>query len=83
MTTTTITPTMTTGAAVRALFLLLVLLCRRAGAAALLAVRVVRHWLTATHDYSNEEGEIKLTGWQYLGFCLLSCVVIILFSIEF
>lgn len=26
-----------------------------------------RKWLTDRHDFSNEEGAIYLTGWQYLG----------------
>ncbi len=83
MTTTTITPTMTTGAAVRALFTLLVLLCRRAGAAAVRAVRAVRHWLNSRHDFGDREDEIILTGWQYLGVGALSGLVCVLLSIEY
>jgi hypothetical protein len=79
MTTTNITPTMTTGAAVRALCTLCALLLHRAATATAVATvtatttaatlaRRAWVWLTTTHDFGDEEDPIRMTGWQYLGF---------------
>ncbi len=79
MTTTSINSTMTTGAALRALVALCALLTVRAACstrktattatrATLHAMRCAWHWLTTTHDFGDEEGPIRMTGWQYLGF---------------
>jgi len=45
--------------------------------------KVAKTWLCSEHDYSNEEGEIYMTGWQTLGFGLLVSVVAIVLSIQF
>lgn len=42
----------------------------------------VRQWLNTSHDFSNEEGEIHLTGWQFLGFVCAVCAVAVLLSID-
>lgn len=91
MTQSTITPTMTTGAAVRALCALCTLLLHRAAAATkeatvtainamAAAARRLWHWLTTEQDFSNEEGDIRMTGARYLCICALACVVLILIA---
>ena len=91
MTNSTITPTMTTGAAVRALCALCALLLHRAAAATAkatvtaitvtaAAARRLWYWLTTEQDMSNEEGEIHMTGARYLCICALVCVVLILLA---
>ena len=91
MTNSTITPTMTTGAAVRALCVLCALLLHRAATATTEAtttainataatVRRLWHWLTTEQDMSNEEGEIHMTGARYICVYPLACVVLILLA---
>ena len=91
MTNSTITPTMTTGAAVRALCALCALLLHRAATATAkatvtaitataAAARRLWHWLTTEQDMSNEEGEIRMTGARYLCICTLVCAVLILIA---
>ena len=91
MTNSTITPTMTTGAAVRALCALCTLLLHRAAAATTeatvtainataAAARRLWHWLTTEQDFSNEEGEIHMTGARYICVYSLVCFVLILLA---
>lgn len=42
----------------------------------------VKTWLNTRHDFSNEEGEIHMTGWQFVGFGLLTSVFAILLCID-
>lgn len=39
-------------------------------------------WLNSRHDFSNEEGPVIMTGWQYLGFSVLVMFVAMVLSIE-
>ncbi len=91
MTQSTITPTMTTCAALRALCALCALLLHRAATATAEAtatainatasmVRRLWHWLTTEQDFSNEEGEIHMTGARYICVYSLACVVLILIA---
>lgn len=91
MTQSTITPTMTTTAAVRALCALCTLLLHRAAAvtakatvttitATAAVARRLWHWLTTEQDFSNEEGEIHMTGARYICVYSLVCVVLILIA---
>ena len=91
MTQSTITPTMTTGAAMRALCALCTLLLHRAAAATTeatttainataAAARRLWHWLTTEQDMSNEEGDIRMTGARYLCICTLVCAVLLLIA---
>lgn len=50
--------------------------------AILTAICTARTWLNTRYDFSNEEGEIHMTGWQYLGFGLLTSVFALLLSID-
>lgn len=91
MTNSTITPTMTTSAALRALCALCALLLHRAATATTAATatainattataRRVWHWLTTVQDFSNEEGEIHMTGARYICVYSLVCVVLLLIA---
>lgn len=91
MTNSTITPTMTTGAALRILCALCALLLHRAATATTEATatainattataRRVWHWLTTVQDFSNEEGEIHMTGARYICVYSLVCLVLILIA---
>lgn len=91
MTHSTITPTMTTAAALRALCALCALLLHRAATATTAATatainattataRRVWHWLTTVQDFSNEEGEIHMTGARYICVCSLVCLVLLLIA---
>lgn len=42
-----------------------------------------KNWLYTEHDYSNEEGEIHMTGWQFLGLGLVISLVTLALSINF
>lgn len=46
-------------------------------------MKKIYSWLNATHDFSNEEGEIKLTGWQYLKFMAIAAIAAIFLSISY
>lgn len=46
-------------------------------------LKVVKTWLNTEHDYSNEEGEIHMTGWQFLSFGLIVSIVTFALSIQF
>ena len=45
--------------------------------------RMALTWLRTEHNYSNEEGEIHMTGWQFLGFGLVVSIVTFALSIQF
>lgn len=83
MTNSTITPTMTTAVALRALCALCALLLHRAATATTAATATARrvwHWLTTVQDFSNEEGEIHMTGARYICVCSLACLVLLLLA---
>lgn len=42
--------------------------------------RRVWHWLTTVQDFSNEEGEIHMTGARYICVCSLVCLVLLLIA---
>lgn len=44
--------------------------------------RIALHWLRTSHDFSNEEGEIILTGWQYIGVAFAVTAFALLVSID-
>ena len=82
---------MTTTAAVRALCALCALLLHRAATATAsatttainataAAARRLWQWLTTEQDFSNEEGEIHMTGARYICVYSLVCVVLILLA---
>lgn len=64
-------------------FIIPVLATAKAVKTAYTAFMAAKSWLNSVHDYSNEEGTIHMTGWQFVGFGLLVCTVAIVLSIQF
>lgn len=79
----TITRTASFSELLTAFLWLTLAIIQKAAQKAAQAVKTVYSWLTSVHDYSNEEGEIHMTGWQFVGFGLLVSIVAIVLSIQF
>ena len=79
----TITRTSSFSELLSALLWLSLVIIQKSAQMAAQAIKMAYSWLISVHDYSNEEGEIRLTGWQFLGFGLLVCTVVVVFSIRF
>lgn len=80
---TTTTPAITTAEALNALQVLTTYAAQATAHTFRHACRLahaVREWLHTRHDFSNEEGEILLTGWQYLGIVSGVCLAAVLIS---
>lgn len=41
-----------------------------------------RQWLNSRHNFTDKEDPVVMTGWQYVGFTLLICVVSMVLSIR-
>ena len=90
MKTTTATPQITAAAVVRALaqsFTLAATYGAQRTAAALRAARratiAARAWLRASHEFYGQDGDpIQCTGWQFVGYNLLTAVFVLLLCIE-
>ena len=79
----TISRTAGTRALLTALFAVTVLLIARVAENALTAFKTVRQWLQAQHSFYGKDGDpIKCTGWQFVGYNLLTAVFVLLLCIE-
>ena len=79
----TISCTAGTRALLTVLFAVIVLLATRMAKNALTAFKTVRQWLKAQHRFYGQDGDpIKCTGWQFVGYNLLTAVFVLLLCIE-
>ena len=79
----TISRTAGTRALLAALLAIVVLLVTRTVKNALTAFKTVRQWLQAQHSFYGQDGDpIRCTGWQFVGYNLLTAVFVLLFCIE-
>ena len=79
----TISRTTGTRALLTALFAVTVLLIARMVKNALTAFKTVRQWLQAQHSFYGKDGDpIHCTGWQFVGYNLLTAVFVLLLCIE-
>lgn len=78
-----ITPRTTTPALLAALFAAAGLLVGRAAKNTLTALKRAKVWLTTSHRYDDGDGGVIVwTGWQYIGFGTLVCVVCLLLCVR-
>ena len=56
-------------------------LARMFGKAQELALAACR-WLNSRHNFTDTEDPVYMTGWQYLGFGVVICVVFLALSIR-
>ena len=79
----TISRTAGTRALLTALFAVTVLLATRMAKKALTGFKTVRQWLQEQHSFYGQDGDpIKCTGWQFVGYNLLTAVFVLLLCIE-
>ena len=79
----TISRTAGTRALLAALLAIVVLLVTRTVKNAMTAFKTVRQWLQAQHSFYGQDGDpIRCTGWQFVGYNLLTAVFVLLFCIE-
>ena len=79
----TISRTAGTRALLAALLAIVVLLVARTVKNALTAFKTVRQWLRAQHRFYGKDGDpIRCTGWQFVGYNLLTAVFVLLLCIE-
>ena len=79
----TISRTAGTRALLAALIAVIVLLATRMAKKALTGFKTVRQWLQAQHSSYGQDGDpIRCTGWQFVGYNLLTAVFVLLFCIE-
>ena len=79
----TISRTAGTRALLTALIAVIVLLATRMAKKALTGFKTVRQWLQAQHSFYGQDGDpIRCTGWQFVGYNLLTAVFVLLFCIE-
>lgn len=72
-----------TRALLAALFAVVVLLVSRTAKKALAALKLAKVWLITPHRYDDGDGGvIEWTGWQYIGFGTLVCVVCLLLCVR-
>lgn len=80
----TISRTAGTRALLTALFAVTVLLATRMAQKALTGFKTVRQWLQAQHSFYGQDGDpIRCTGWQFVGYNLLTAVFVLLLCIEY
>ena len=79
----TISRTAGTRALLTALFAVAVLLIARVAENTLTGLKTARQWLQAQHSFYGKDGDpIRCTGWQFVGYNLLTAVFVLLFCIE-
>ena len=72
-----------TRALLTALFSVIVLLIARMAENALAGLKMARQWLQAQHSFYGKDGDpIRCTGWQFVGYNLLTAVFVLLLCIE-
>ena len=79
----TISRTAGTRALLAALFAVTVLLITRMAKNALAVLKTVCQWLQTKHSFYGKDGDpIQCTGWQFVGYNLLTAVFVLLLCIE-
>ena len=79
----TISRTAGTRALLTVLFAVTLLLITRMAENALAGLKMARVWLHAQHSFYGQDGDpIRCTGWQFVGYNLLTVVFVLLFCIE-
>ena len=79
----TISRTAGTRALLTALLTIVVLLVTRTVKNALTAFKMARQWLQTQHSFYGQDGDpIRCTGWQFVGYNLLTAVFVLLLCIE-
>ena len=79
----TISRTAGTRALLTVLFAVTVLLATRMAKSALAGFKPAFQWLQAQHRFYGQDGDpIKCTGWQFVGYNLLTAVFVLLLCIE-
>ena len=79
----TISRTAGTRALLAALFAVAVLLIARVAENVLTGLKTARVWLQAQHSFYGQDGDpIQCTGWQFVGYNLLTAVFVLLLCIE-
>ena len=80
----TISRTAGTRALLTALFAVTVLLITRVAENVLTGLKMARVWLQAQHNFYGKDGDpIRCTGWQFVGYNIMACVLSILLCIEY
>ena len=79
----TISRTAGTRALLTVLFAVTLLLITRMAENALAGLKMARVWLQEQHSFYGKDGDpIRCTGWQFVGYNLLTAVFVLLFCIE-
>ena len=79
----TISRTAGTRALLAALFAVTALLATRMAKSALAGLKTAFQWLKAQHSFYGQDGDpIKCTGWQFVGYNILTAVFVLLLCIE-
>ena len=79
----TISRTAGTRALLTSLLTIFVLLVARTVKNALTSLKTARQWLQAQHSFYGKDGDpIRCTGWQFVGYNLLTAVFVLLLCIE-
>ena len=79
----TISRTAGTRALLTVLFAVTVLLITRMAENALAGLKMARVWLQTQHSFYGQDGDpIRCTGWQFVGYNLLTAVFVLLLCIE-
>lgn len=66
-----------------ALIAVTALLATRMAKSALAGLKTAFQWLRAQHSFYGQDGDpIKCTGWQFVGYNLLTAVFVLLLCIE-
>ena len=79
----TISRTTGTRALLAALFAVTALLATRMAKSAMAGLKTAFQWLQAQHRFYGQDGDpIKCTGWQFVGYNLLTAVFVSLLCIE-
>lgn len=79
----TISRTAGTRVLLTALFAVTVLLIARMTENTLTGLKTARQWLQSQHSFYGKDGDpIKCTGWQFVGYNLLTAVFVLLLCIE-
>ena len=80
----TISRTAGTRALLTALFAVTVLLVARVAENTLTGLKTARQWLQAQHSFYGKDGDpIKCTGWQFVGYNIITVVIALLLCIEY
>lgn len=77
------TATLPTTAIMSIMLNLMMVLMKRMLLQTIEAMRCAHEWLNNKHDFCGGDGDpIKLTGWQYVGYNCIVCIVCVLLSIK-